>query len=448
MRKPGLTSLLIVATLLGCELAARLASDARGFASRREERAAFLAKIPAHDGASGTKDVRSALERVNGAAFTLHPFLGYTFRPSHEGTNAQGFYGGVSSLPYEASDDELVVGVFGGSVAMQVADARERIAAILLPAAREKGYSRVTVMSLAIGGWRQPQHFAAMVRWLDEVDVVVLVEGFNEVIHLGDWHLARQPAEFPWSAVYATLARQPSTGETLDRADLIRLHARAARVTRLLDRPILRSSAFAHLVWRVWAARHETKVESLRHELENAGAFDGVTPEPNESAIARRRDDYFVWWHELLLYSDAIARLRGKPFFHFVQPNQYDRGSKPLSPEERESYTRNTAWFDEVTPRYAIVERMSERLRAEGVDSTYLGRLFAGTSDTVYVDDCCHFNRLGIDVLAGAVARHVVDSGRLVPKEAARTARLAPRGFLERPASAHLKTESGLASEG
>ena len=58
------------------------------------------------------------------------------------------------------------------------------------------------------------------------------------------------------------------------------------------------------------------------------------------------------------------------------------------------------------------------------------------------------YNRLGIDVLAGAVARHVVDSGRLVPKEAARTARLAPRGFLEGPASAHLKTESALASEG
>jgi hypothetical protein len=198
----------------------------------------------------------------------------------------------------------------------------------------------------------------------------------------------------------------------------------------------------------VWAARYETKVESLRHDLESAGPFDGVAAEHDESAIARRRDDYFVWWHELLLYSDTIARLRGKPFFHFVQPNQYDRGSKPLSPEERESYTRNTAWFDEVTPRYAIVERMSERLRTEGVDSTYLGRLFAGTADTVYVDDCCHFNRLGIDVLAGAVARHVVDSGRLVPKEAARTARLAPRGFLERPASADLKTESGLASEG
>lgn len=80
---------------------------------------------------------------------------------------------------------------------------------------------------------------------------------------------------------------------------------------------------------------------------------------------------YFEWWHALLLYSDAIARMRGKPFFQFVQPNQDDRGSKPLSNDARDVQTRNTAWFDEATPRYEIVGRMSERLRDEGVDATF-----------------------------------------------------------------------------
>lgn len=444
MRKSLLTVLAVLATLVGCELAARIVLEGRGFASRHDERAAFAARIPLQD-SPATKD--SALERVYGAAFTLHPFLGYTFRPSFEGTNAQGFHGGVPSLPYRPADDELVVGVFGGSVAMQVADARDHIATILLPAARAKGYARVTVMPFAIGGWRQPQHFNAMVRWLDEVDVVVLVDGFNEVIHLGDWHLARQPAEFPWSAVYATLARQPSATETLDRAELIRLHARAARLTHRLDAPPLRASALAHLAWRAWVAGYESRVAELRRALENA-PFDGVVPERDPVAIARRRESYLAWWHELLLYSDAIARMRGKPFFHFVQPNQYDRGSKPLSAEERESFTRNAAWFDEVTPRYAIVERMTERLREAGVDSTHLGRLFAGTPDTVYADDCCHFNRLGVETLAGAVAGHVADSGRLVPRDSIERTRRAHREGVESAASSSLKKARNDASEG
>lgn len=431
MRKLALTTLLVLSIVLGCEIVARIVSGTRGFASRHEERAAFLGKIPLRG--DGTKDERSALERVNGAAFTLHPFLGYTFRPSFEGTNSEGFYGGVASLPYHAAPDELVVGVFGGSVAMQVADARERIAGVLLPAARAQGFSRVTVLSFAIGGWRQPQHFNAMVRWLDDVDVVVLLDGFNEVIHLGDSQLAGQPAEFPWSAVYGVLARQPSADETLERADLIRLHARSARVTGIFDAPVLRSSALAHLAWRVWASRYEKRVEAMRRDLANERPFVAMAPEHGADAIARRRDEYFAWWHELLLYSDAIARMRGKPFFHFIQPNQYDRGSKPLSAEERESFTRTTSWFEEVTPRYAIVERMTERLRGEGVDSTFLGRLFADTPDTVYADDCCHFNRLGVDVLAGAIARHVAESGRIEPKEAGRITRLGPSPGLATP---------------
>lgn len=43
-----------------------------------------------------------------------------------------------------------------------------------------------------------------------------------------------------------------------------------------------------------------------------------------------------------------ISHARGRLFFHFIQPNQYDRGAKPLSPGERESFTRDTTWFDPV----------------------------------------------------------------------------------------------------
>jgi hypothetical protein len=66
-----MTSLVILATVLGCELAARVALDGRGFPSRREERAAFIATIPRQGSTDGAKDPAGALERVNGAAFTL-----------------------------------------------------------------------------------------------------------------------------------------------------------------------------------------------------------------------------------------------------------------------------------------------------------------------------------------------------------------------------------------
>jgi len=296
---------------------------------------------------------------------------------------------------------------------MQVAAARERIVRVLQPTAHALGYDRVTVLSLAIGGWRQPQHFNALVRFLDQIDVAVVVDGFNEVIHLGDWHLARQPAEFPWSAVYAVLARQPSATETLQRADLLRAHATAATVTRAFDWPLARSSALAHLGWRVYAARYENRVARARDALSRFTSFADSTPSPTPVEIAERRAAYLDWWHDLILFSDVISHARGRSFFHFIQPNQYDRGAKPLSPEERENFTRQASWFDEVTPRYALVKEMTADLREQGVDSTFLGNMFAATEETVYVDDCCHLNERGVGMLATAVAEHIVASNQL-----------------------------------
>jgi hypothetical protein len=404
----------VLATLLGCEIAARVAIDLRGNLSPADERRALVARIPVRETArERSDDDASAVERVSGAAFVLHPFFGYTFRPSFDGADERGFYSGPGPLPHPVASDELVVGVFGGSVAMQIADPRAQLAESLLPAARAAGWSRVTVRSYAIGGWRQPQHFAALVRHLDEIDVAIMLDGFNEVIHLGDWQLSRFPAEHPWSAVYAMLARQPTADETLERAELIRLHRRAERLTQLFALPVVRSSRLAHLAWRVLVARYEASVAELRRTLADGTSFDAFAPKSNAATAAARRDDYFHFWHELIAFSDAITRLRDKPLFHFVQPNQYDRGSKPLSAEERERFTRNVTWFDEVTPRYARAGEMTEQLRAAGVDSTDLGDLFATTPETLYVDDCCHLNELGMRRLAAAIAEHVESSRRL-----------------------------------
>ena len=411
MRNLALTTAAILLTLVCCELSGRALLDPRGFGSRHDERVAFLRRLPLQpDGAA--RDA-AALERVGHAAFSLHPFFGYTFRPSFEGADAQGFYSGSPALPHRAASDELVVGIFGGSVAMQVADARGVLGATLEPAARAAGYQRVTVLSFAIGGWRQPQHFNALVRFLDGIDVAIVLDGFNEVIHLGDWHLARQPAEYPWSAVYGMLARRPAAEETVTRAELLLLHETARHVTAVVDRSALRRSTLVHLLWRVYAARYERSATALRSALAHVAPDPAIQARAGTGPIAARRDSYLEWWHDLILYSDLISRARGRSFFHFVQPNQYDRGSKPLSPEERESFTRNTAWFDEVTPRYARVEEMTAHLRRSGVDSTFLGDLFATTAATVYVDDCCHLNEHGVHLLAAAIGEHVAASGRL-----------------------------------
>jgi len=91
---------------------------------------------------------------------------------------------------------------------------------------------------------------------------------------------------------------------------------------------------------------------------------------------------------------------------------QHYRGSTPPSDDEQRSYI-NAASVDVITPQYRRLEGMCAALRAQGVDSTFLGHLFATTGETVYADDCCHLNAYGVRLLNEAIADHVVTSGVL-----------------------------------
>lgn len=403
---------LAVLTLACCELAARIVLAVRGGPPPAVERSDFLARLPA-PGADDDGD--DAIRRTYGMDLVLHPFYGYTFRPNTGGANNAGFFGGGATYPYERRPGELVVGIFGGSVAMQLAARPEKLVGPLEDVARRLGRERVRLLSFAMGGWRQPQSFHALAYHLSTIDVAIVLDGFNEVIHLSDWHLARQPASYPWSAVWAALARRPTRADAARRAARLDAAERAARLTRLVERPVLRSSALVHLAWRAAVAHDEAVIRQTlaADEAEAAVFLRDLEPATTPKEIEARRDTYFAWWEDLVRYSDAIAELEGRLLFHFVQPNQYDRGAKPLSAEEREHHTRNAAWFDEVTPRYRRAEAMTERLRAEGVASYFLGRVFAGTTETVYVDECCHLNERGLDLLAGEIAARIVASGRL-----------------------------------
>jgi hypothetical protein len=57
---------------------------------------------------------------------------------------------------------------------------------------------------------------------------------------------------------------------------------------------------------------------------------------------------------------------------------------------------------------YAALAAELPALRAAGVPFTDLTRVFADVAETVYVDDCCHVNRLGNELLARAIGAAVL----------------------------------------
>lgn len=377
----------------------------------RAERAAFLASIPLGkpdaDAAAGSR--RRYVDMAYGARYELHPYFGHTFFRGVAPANNNGFFADVD-YPYARREHELVVGVFGGSVAMQVAAAGDALAASLAPALRERGYDRVKVLSFAVGAWRQPQIFNALIYYLDTVDVVIELDGFNETIQLIPAQLRAYPASYPASDVFRPLASASSSPyETARLGKALLAHENAAYVTRALDGSMLRRSMLAHLVWRAYADRYRATVAALRVTTDaGADEWGGVEPGEASERIAR----YLRLYGRLVRDAALASAAEGKPYFHFVQPNQHPRGAKPLTDEERERFL-TPPWVDVLTPYYAELATMSHTLAAAGIDSTYLGDLFAHASETLYADACCHLNERGTALLVQAIADHVLASGAL-----------------------------------
>jgi len=113
-------------------------------------------------------------------------------------------------------------------------------------------------------------------------------------------------------------------------------------------------------------------------------------------------------WKRTSLQMHAACNEFGIRYLHLLQPNQYDPGSKTLSAEEKEKA------YEAESPYRPVIENGYDQLRAAGVELKEAGVAFYDLSDvfedvgqTLYVDNCCHFNAEGNKILAKAIAESI-----------------------------------------
>lgn len=369
---------------------------------------------PFSPGEIGVPDASSRrfVEMVYGARLEIDPFFGYTLFRGAGRANNQGF---PTDRPYpvQRRRGECVIGIFGGSVAMQVADSPRVLRERLEPRFQELGCDELTILPFAVGGWRQPQTFFAIATHLEDVDLVIQLDGFNDAIYLRPEITTHYPTRFPAWDIFAPLAsRSSSPYRAVAFARIAILEDIARRVTSWTNRPLVRWSLSVHLAWRALRTGFENFVKPLRAEITAEAAEGWGDFEAPLGDVPARVQDYYRFYERLARAGDRVARDAGRPFLHFVQPNQYVTGSKPFSDVERRKFLAND-WSGVITPAYAEFAAASERLRNVNVDSTSLGELFATTSDTVYSDSCCHFNERGLTIIEDAIADRVLASPQL-----------------------------------
>jgi hypothetical protein len=368
----------------------------------------------------------------------VHPYFGFTHRPgvpfdipeplrrgtaipARLHTNNFGF---VSPQEYpfrKNSDNQFIVGIFGGSVALwfcQIGAHR-----LVEQMKRDTFFSGKEIVPLCFSheGYKQPQEAVVLAYFLSigqPLDLVVNIDGFNDVA-LGTLNNERgldssMPSVQhldPLINVVNQSTLTPDKLETLagifrDRRTLLdmteRIRAnRIASVNFVLD-------------------RYYTRV--LNRYVEGLGRFSNLPSNPPDNAFiqvapsldgrapaALHAHIAATWRDASVLMKDMLAQ-RNASYFHFLQPNQYYT-TRTFSDEEAAIALNEASPFKKgVEAGYAAMVAEGSTLAQRNVQFFDATRVFDSEPAHVYVDDCCHYTQAGNYILADFIAASILKS--------------------------------------
>jgi hypothetical protein len=375
-------------------------------------------------------------ERVNrssalgtGAFAQVHPYVGYVEEP-REDSGVHRLVDGqpvpVSSFGYmddrppiqTRGPDRVVVGITGGSVACLFAiNGTRRLEAELAGHPTFAG-KRFVFVNLALAGYKQPQQLMTLGYLMTlgaEFDIILNIDGFNEVaLHELENASHKVFPAFPRSWQARIGVNDSLAGIT--RGRVLVVDEKRAALARAYSSAPWRYSVLANLVWHlrdrwlegeaVWAS--EIYVRRWRP----SGAYAVTGPKREFASPDELYDHLAAIWANSSSLMDQLCRGRGTRYFHFLQPNQYVRGTKPMSPAEtRVAIMDDHPYRSGVALGYPRLQRAGQSLITQGVAFHDLTRIFADHPEPIYTDSCCHYNQAGYEIMAQAIASSIVDDG-------------------------------------
>lgn len=352
----------------------------------------------------------------------FHPFFGYTYKAAQTETNNYGF-----NCPYNVplkreNLNWYIVGVFGGSVADDFYRlGTERLTQRLKqqPGMAEKEF---IYLNFAMGGYKQPQQLQILTYFLSigqELDLAINIDGFNEMVFCFNNNRLNLDMGMPSGQHILPLRdlmdSNAVTGEKLEAIWNIRKHKAAFNETQniLQDTPF----ASAHLILSVYAKNiyRKYREETLRFDklIKPASPADSIVNvkytkgNPDEDSLLT--DVVSFWSRCSLLMSRAVEAQNGR-YVHVLQPNQYFSQKTFTAEEQYKAVDRQGPYNYLVQKGYPSFIREVANLQSKSVNSLDATALFDKSFETLYIDNCCHFNQTGNQLLAEFIADKIAQN--------------------------------------
>ena len=356
----------------------------------------------------------------------VHPYLGFVYEASRpNGPRADdplrdlGFFGDATPIPRAAGANDFVVIVFGGSVAgaFESFGGAEAVVARIasLPGVAGK---KVHVGVTAMAGFKQPQQLMALALLLSQgfhIDVAINLDGYNDATLGPVENVPRKVASF-FPRHWALRIQDVPDRARLEGIGMLQvLRNRRERWARALDHRALRWSSALGLLWKVGDRRLEYAIaareRSIVDEAPKRRGWMVAPPRPASASKVELLPEVVASWRDGSIQMNRLARANGARYFHFLQPNQYLPGSKPMDARERAvAIAEKTEYGKWVELAYPAMIESGPTLRAAGVRFFGLARAFAETNEPLYFDNCCHFHQRGYRILGELMADAIAET--------------------------------------
>jgi hypothetical protein len=353
------------------------------------------------------------------SADVLHPYFGPIHRPGvRPETNNVGF-GSKQAFPFaRTSNQQFLLGIFGGSVARAFCD--RGTARLIADLGRHPDLLNREIVPLCFSheGYKQPQQLIVLAYFLSlgqQYDLVINIDGFNEVA-LGSRNNERGRDISMPSPIHIDPLLNVIDSSTLtpERAEALgRISTYKERLNRLAGRMSRSSLAMAHFALDRY---YMFTIKRYRAEL---ARYDSLPINPPASSVllltppVRKREgtgvlyeDIAAGWESASLLMNDMLTARGVPYLHVLQPNQYFTRRAFTGEEARVALNSETPFKRAVEAGYPALEHAVATMTAKEhfLDGT---TVFDGEQAAVYEDDCCHYTDRGYEILAAAIAGRV-----------------------------------------
>ena len=350
----------------------------------------------------------------------LHPYLGFVIDTSKALSERADYYGfsGTEGI-LQDQDETIKIVISGGSVAYELAeDYQERIIERLEESQKFKG-KKIRIFNLAMGGYKQPQQLMALNYFLSlgaRFDIWVNLDGFNEItLPIAENH--REKVAFSYPRLWNIYARKSLTRHEIDKIlQIAQTRQSRAKLASLLNGSIFKSSSFFLTSWALYDQKLVNKEYKLNKELYDIPPsenhpYQTSGPFSTTSSWQETQKKSIALWKRTSSLMANICYIEGIDFFHFLQPNQYLKGSKQLTEEEK-LIAYESGSFDYkflVETGYPILIDEGHKILEQGaypfIDLTMM---FRSEDRSVYADKCCHFNEMGYNLIAERISEAIL----------------------------------------